>query len=172
MIEPLHTRLRRLRTQAGWSIKDTAARVGYDYDSVRCWELGKHHPSASSLRDVADLFGVSIQYLLNGAEPVPELPPDVDAKIMGERLAGLRKAHGLSIQAVAHRLGMTYQGVHNWERGDNFTPAWRLPAIARLYQCSLEYLLTGRESPHIATLHRAIRVGASQQQLLSMLPPS
>jgi transcriptional regulator with XRE-family HTH domain len=171
MIEALKDRLRRLRNQAGWKLEYMSSRLGYSRSSINSWEKGHRTPSEAALMDIAQVFGVSLQYIITGPEqPVPML--NADASDIGERMLTLRKAINMSERTAATRLATGRTSLREWESGESLVSAWRLPSIARLYGCSLDYLLTGRESAHAAALHRAIRVGASQQQLLSMLPPS
>ncbi len=69
----------------------------------------------------------------------------------GNRLQALRKACGLSAEAVAQ--AMTEAGevvsrgaISNWERGENGIVIAKLPTLARILQTTEQYILTG-ESP-------------------------
>jgi transcriptional regulator with XRE-family HTH domain len=74
----------------------------------------------------------------------------------GERLRRLRLERGFSVEAVASKIGVTHSIVRRAEYGDQMVRATRLATLARVLGVSVDYLLTGRESPHVAALHQAI----------------
>jgi transcriptional regulator with XRE-family HTH domain len=91
MIESLKDRLRRLRNQAGWKLEYMSSRLGYSRSSINSWEKGHRTPSEAALMDIAQVFGVSLQYIITGPEqPVPML--NANASDIGERMMALRKA--------------------------------------------------------------------------------
>jgi transcriptional regulator with XRE-family HTH domain len=90
-------------------------------------------------------------------------------EMFGERLKRLREGRQLSQRQLADKVGITHGCVWRLERCDfvpKFSSIIRLASVLRV---TTDYLLTGRESAHIAALHRAIRIGASQQTLLGMI---
>lgn len=72
--------------------------------------------------------------------PHPRAARALDLAI-GTRLRARRKALGLSLDALATQLGISYQQVQKYERGENRIGAGRLPHIARLLGCSVEDLV-------------------------------
>lgn len=53
-----------LRVKEGMSREDLARRMNVSYMTVRNWERGNTEPSATQIKALADLFGVSTDYLL------------------------------------------------------------------------------------------------------------
>lgn len=53
-----------LRVKESMSREDLARRMGVSYMTVRNWERGNTEPSATQIKALADLFGVSTDYLL------------------------------------------------------------------------------------------------------------
>ncbi len=53
-----------LRKQAGMTQLDLAEKLNYSDKAVSKWERGDSTPDVSVLKDVADLFGVTVDYLL------------------------------------------------------------------------------------------------------------
>ncbi|MFM2149075.1 MAG: hypothetical protein RLZZ187_1381 [Pseudomonadota bacterium] len=72
--------------------------------------------------------------------PHPRAARALDRAI-GTRLRARRKALGLSLDALATQLGISYQQVQKYERGENRIGAGRLPHIARVLGCSVEDLV-------------------------------
>jgi transcriptional regulator with XRE-family HTH domain len=59
----------------------------------------------------------------------------------GERLAGLRKAKGLTQVQLAERLGVSQQAVTAYESGNRRVPISTLPALADVLGVSIEELI-------------------------------
>ncbi|WP_143414707.1 helix-turn-helix transcriptional regulator [Halorubrum sp. SD683] len=53
--------LRRLREESGLSLRDVAAKVGVNKDSIRRWELGETEPSLGNGRDLLHFYQAEIE---------------------------------------------------------------------------------------------------------------
>lgn len=60
---------------------------------------------------------------------------------IGDRLAGLRKAHGYSQEELADKIGVSRQAVSKWERTESSPDTDNLIALANLYGVSLDELV-------------------------------
>ncbi len=67
----------------------------------------------------------------------------MDAKRTGRFLAGLRKSRGITQLEVAQRLGIADKTVSKWECGNGYPDIAMLPALAELYEVSVDELLCG-----------------------------
>lgn len=63
-------RLKECREKSGLSQKTVAASLKVAAPSVSNWESGKTSPTHENLEKLADLYGVSIDYLLGRESPV------------------------------------------------------------------------------------------------------
>ena len=61
----LSDRLAILRKSAGYTQESLAERLGKSQRTIAAWELGDRAPSFDMLCEIADLFEVSTDYLLN-----------------------------------------------------------------------------------------------------------
>ena len=64
-----------------------------------------------------------------------------------QRLNDLRKKAGLSQEGLADLLGVTRQAVQKWEAGTSRPDMDNLAALARYFNVTLDYLVTGQEPP-------------------------
>ena len=64
----------------------------------------------------------------------------------GERIASLRKARGMTQEALARRLGITNQAVSKWESDQCCPDIMQLPALADIFEISMDALF-GRQEP-------------------------
>jgi transcriptional regulator with XRE-family HTH domain len=80
---------------------------------------------------------------------------DMGTKTTGDRLKEQRERAGLSMGQVEEYEGITRQYLWKLEKGENAPPTWPLlAALARRYQCSVDYLLGVVDEPmaHNGTL--------------------
>ena len=64
----LHKKLRALREERGMEQKDVARALGVNPSAVTRWESGEKRPELNNLVRLADLFGVSVDYILGRTE--------------------------------------------------------------------------------------------------------
>lgn len=65
-------RIREMRKANQMSQGDLAKKLGVAQNTLSTWEIGRHEPDNDALIKIADLFGVSIDYLLGREEKSPE----------------------------------------------------------------------------------------------------
>ena len=58
-------KVRELRTKRGWTQVQLGNMLNVSDDAISKWENGPHKPSADGLKEVADIFKVTIDDLLN-----------------------------------------------------------------------------------------------------------
>ena len=68
-------------------------------------------------------------------------------RLLGERVAGLRKEQGLTQVQLAKLLGISQQLMAAHEAGQRKIPASLLPRLAQLFEVSCEELLGVKEPP-------------------------
>lgn len=56
--------LETLRARDKISREEVARRLGVSYMTIRNWERGETEPNASQIKALADMFGVTTDYLL------------------------------------------------------------------------------------------------------------
>lgn len=78
-----------------------------------------------------------------------KLPNRVD-KFVGRRLRARRKEQELSQEALADRLGVTFQQLQKYENGTNRISAGRLYELARELGTSISYFYDGAEELNAA----------------------
>ena len=103
----LHEQIRRLRTARGITQVELAHRLGVSKQSVSNWESNNIQPSIELLEKIADLFGVTTDYLL-GREDLQVL--DVSG-LTAQQVAQIQqlKAVGKTPDEVAALTGIPKQ---------------------------------------------------------------
>ena len=71
-----------------------------------------------------------------------------DMQRTGAMISRLRKEHGMTQMQLADALGISFQAVSNWERGQSMPDISKLPELAELFGTTIDELL-GRRCPVI-----------------------
>ena len=92
----LEEKLTVLRKESGYTQLDLAEKVRVSRQAISKWETGRVLPSAENLKYLSELFGVSVDYLLNDdmteepkpkeQEPAPE--PQTEEAVIPEKEKG------------------------------------------------------------------------------------
>jgi transcriptional regulator with XRE-family HTH domain len=87
----------------------------------------------------------------------------------GATLKSLRQRRRLTLRVLAQRLGVTYQAVHNWEKGVNDPSADLLPMIAHELECEIGDLYLRTLPPPAMTAHSSAADEDFLQELFAAL---
>ncbi len=75
---------------------------------------------------------------------------------IGEKIRQLRSQHKMTQEQLADRLGVSYQSVSRWENGVTYPDIEFLPAIARQFSVTLDYLLGQDDAEKLKSLRERI----------------
>ena len=64
---------------------------------------------------------------------------------VGEQIAALRKQKNMTQNDLGERIGVTFQSVSKWERGETLPDTAVLPDLARVLETTVDYILNGGE---------------------------
>lgn len=64
---------------------------------------------------------------------------------VGEQIAVLRKSKGLTQSELGERIGVSFQVVSKWERGDTLPDITLLPDLAKILETTIDFILLGNE---------------------------
>ena len=67
----------------------------------------------------------------------------MDNKKIGEQIASLRKSKRITQNELAERIGVSFQAVSKWERGETLPDIGLLPDLAIILETSIDYILLG-----------------------------
>lgn len=69
-----------------------------------------------------------------------------DMQRIGQTISRLRREHNMTQMALADAMGVSFQAVSNWERGQSMPDISKLPELATLFSTTIDELL-GHHSP-------------------------
>lgn len=82
-------RFKRLREKKGWTQEETAERLGVSRPSIAGYESKNRTPRQEMLQRIADLFGVTTDYLLGRKEDVNLVEPTQQKSNVADAVAEL-----------------------------------------------------------------------------------
>ena len=74
-----------------------------------------------------------------------------DTRKVGKKIAELRKAKNMTQMELADAMGVSYQAVSNWERGNSMPDISKLPELAVIFGCSIDELLCDGKKSELVT---------------------
>ncbi len=69
----------------------------------------------------------------------------MDIQKVGRQIAALRKAKGITQSELGERIGVSFQAVSKWERGETLPDTAILPDLARILETTVDGILIGGE---------------------------
>jgi len=93
---------------------------------------------------------------------------------IASKLVDLRKAKGLSQEALAEKIGVSRQAVSKWERAESSPDTDNLIALSKLYNVSLDDMLSENENASDSQMHAGNTVetknDGKRASLLKVIP--
>ena len=94
-----------------------------------------------------------------------------DTVKVGRLISQKRKEHNMTQMQLADALGISFQAVSNWERGNSMPDISKLPELAELFGCSIEELLGGgRSAGNVEKLAKGEGQGLSLGEIAEVAP--
>ena len=74
-----------------------------------------------------------------------------DTRKVGKKIAELRKAQNMTQMELADAMGVSYQAVSNWERGNSMPDISKLPELVEIFDCSIDELLSDSQESQLVS---------------------
>lgn len=133
MSEQLGAKLKQLRIESGLTQTYVGAKLNIGNKTISDYERGISEPDTTVLKELARLYGISIDELLDN-EPI-------NSTTSGERLKELRIEKRLTLRELADKLSMSYSNIAMIERGERNFTSDSLKSFCDFFDVSSDYLL-------------------------------
>jgi len=110
-------------------------------NSIVDWKKRGNIPSGDVLSKIADYFGVSVEFLLNGKETEQKW-----RSMFYNKFLKLCEKNEIKPSVAANEIGFNKSTVSAWKRNGNNPNGDILFKVADYFNVSIEYLLTDKES--------------------------
>ena len=73
-----------------------------------------------------------------------------DMRKIGKRIAELRKSKNITQMALADMMGISFQAVSNWERGESMPDISKLGELSEIFGVSIDDILCNKRAAEIS----------------------
>lgn len=126
----LGNKIRTLRIENHWTMKDLAGFLGTNTTAISNWENSYNGPTKENIEKMAILFRVSRDELINAGK-VNYLA----------RLKELRENKGITQKQLSEETGMSFQSISFYEHGEREPGVKVLISLADYFNVSIDYLV-------------------------------
>lgn len=140
-------KLKELRDYDAKTQKETATLLGVKRSTYAGWECGKDIIPLTKLNDLANIYKVSLDYLV-GLTDTPQKRKEninIDLKIVSDNIKMLRLANHLTQEELGQNLKISQANIHKYENQKALITTMNAIMLAKKYQYSLDKLL---ENPY------------------------
>ena len=138
-----HNNLETLRELNNLKAKDIAEKLGV-YKSVYSeWENNKTPIPTKRLIELANIYQINIDYLLNLTTKKITIPEShtINLNEIGTRLKNIRTSLNLSLRDLGKKLNFSFSAFAAYERGEKLINSEILVSFAILSNHSIDYIL-------------------------------
>ena len=86
-----------------------------------------------------------VSSFLDGGVPASD-GKTMDTEKVGKQIALLRKNKKLTQSELGERIGVSFQAVSKWERGETLPDVTLLPDLAKILETTIDFILLGGEN--------------------------
>lgn len=136
-------KLKEIREYEGLTQNEVAKRLNVKRATYAGWECGKDIIPLRKLNDFANLFHVSLDYLVGNAPDIKIISTtqDIDQQIVANNLKNFRIKNNLSQKKMADSINTSQSNIHKYETGKALiTTAYALE-FTKQYNYSLDKLV-------------------------------
>jgi transcriptional regulator with XRE-family HTH domain len=136
-------KLKELRDYEAKTQRETAKDLHVTRATYAGWECGKDIIPLRKLNDLANIYDVTLDYLVGLTENQENRPfkMDIDPKVVSENIKLLRLSRQLTQKEMAESLKTSQSNIHNYENGKSLITTMYAIELAKNYDYSLDKLI-------------------------------
>lgn len=146
-------KIEELRKSKGMTQEELGEKLATSPSTIGMYEQNRRTPDIYKLTSVAEIFGVSTDYLL-GIEERDGMETGGDSLYLAGNLKILREQKGKTQQVLATQLGVSDGAIAMWETGSRTPGIGMIVELARYHGVSLDDLVLKDMRPAIPTYAR------------------
>lgn len=138
-----HNNLETLREINNLKAKEVAERLGVYKSIYSEWENNKTPIPTKRLIELANIYQINIDYLLNLTSKKITIPDfqNINLKEIGIRLKNIRTSLNFSLRTLGQELNCSFSALAAYERGEKLINSEILISLALLSNVSIDYIL-------------------------------
>lgn len=143
MITMMFEKMKEMREYEAKTQKETAENLEVTRATYAGWECGKDIIPLRKLNDLANLYQVTLDYLV-GLKDNPETRQkkiEINPNAISENIRLIRQAHHLTQKDLANSLKTSQSNIHKYENGKTLITTMYAIELAKNYNYSLDTLI-------------------------------
>ena len=139
-------KLKELREYEAKTQKETAELLKVTRATYAGWECGKDIIPLPKLNDLANIYNVTLDYLvgLNDQAKKRNNKIDLDVNIISDNIKMIRLSHNLTQKDFGSSTNTSQSNIYKYENGKSLITTMYAIELAKNYHCSLEDLIEKR----------------------------
>ena len=133
--------------ERGLNINQFSKLIGYDFQAIARWLDGKYYPRHYVLADLSKFFNHSIDYILGLSDNETFKISENQSNFL-ERLNICLKRDNISRYRLSKLCNIRQSTISKWFTDGRIPETATLIALAKLFGCSVEYLLGRVNKPY------------------------
>ena len=158
----MYERIFAIAKEKGMQQKELAKQLDIPPSVLSDWKSGRLKPSVEMICNIAELFDVSIDYLLKGEASQPRL------ESFTERVLALIQEKGTTKNKLLTDLGLNHNSFGDWAKKQQAPSSETVVKIADYFGVTTDYLLKGETSQ--PRLENREDTGMAQERRFAALP--
>lgn len=136
-------KLKEIREYEGLTQKDVAKKLKVKRATYAGWECGKDIIPLRKLNDFANLFHVSLDYLVGNSTDIKiiEDTHEIDVQNVANNLKSFRTTQNLSQKEMADSINTSQSNIHKYETGKTLITTVYALEFSKQYDYSLDKLI-------------------------------
>lgn len=136
-------KLKELREYEAKTQKETAELLKVTRATYAGWECGKDIIPLPKLNDLANIYNVTLDYLvgLNDQAKKRNNKIDLDLNIISDNIKMIRLKNHLSQKDLGHTINTSQSNIHKYEQGKSLITTMYAIELSKNFNCSLDELI-------------------------------
>ena len=135
--------LEEIRSYEDLKHKEVAGTLKVDRSTYTGWESGKDRIPFKRLFALANLYGVSLDYLVGKEKDITKLESEqiLDQKLIGNNIKEFRKSNSISQKTLADNTHVSQSTISNYEKGKTLITTEYALEFSKKYNYSIDKLV-------------------------------
>lgn len=163
----LQTRLKELRKENKFTQEDIAKKLNMTTSGYGYYEQGRTYPPIEILNEIANIYSVSVDYLLGNTTTNLENNSTELSILIGFRIKSLREMHNITQTELGNKLNVSKATISKYESGKVEPSIASLISLSKLFNVSIDFLLDNNVDFENTYDYRLKNLSDKEKQLIN-----
>ena len=161
------SRLKELRKENKFTQEDIAKKLNMTTGGYGYYEQGRTYPPIEILNEIANIYSVSVDYLLGNTTTNLENNSTELSILIGFRIKSLREMHNMTQTELGNKLNVSKATISKYESGKVEPSIASLISLSKLFNVSIDFLLDNNVDFENTYDYRLKNLSDKEKQLIN-----